>query len=365
MKKLTFSLRDTLFVVVVLVVTTMLSFVIHMYSTFNDNNIIALKMLAIMVIAAKTEGYFYGIFSAVLFPLMTNILFTYPYGAMNFSLKGYPLTFAAMFTIAFMTSTLMTKLKMHAYSAYIHEKRAKELLEQQHMMQLETEREVMRANLLRAISHDLRTPLTAISGSASALLETKFADKETAEKLTLNIREDCNWLIHMVENLLTITKINNGSNILKKTDELVEEVVAEACTRIRSTYPSAQLTVAVLEQMLIIPMDFTLIEQVLFNLIENSIKYAKADGRVEITVGTIEGSAFFEIRDHGVGIEESMLNQLFYKPIDDEDKTDNKRGMGIGLNICNSIVAAHGGEISARNAVDGGAVFTFYLPLSC
>lgn len=362
MKKFLFSIRDTLFVVIVLVITTIICRMIHSNPTINDGNIIAIKILAIMIVSAKTDGYHYGIISAIILILLENYLFTFPYSTLNFELNGYPITFAIMFIVAILTSTLMTKLKQNAYEAYLHEKKTKELMEDQQQLIIESEKEAMRGNLLRAISHDLRTPLTSISGSASALIELDEVDKTTVHKLASSIRDDSNWLIHMVENLLTITRMGDEQTLLNKTEELVEEVVAEACTRIRNNYPKAKLNVTVPDEVLLIPMDFTLIEQVLINLIENAIKYA-GNNSIDITVKKEEKFVRFEVRDHGLGLSDEILESLLtQKPIL-YGLNDNKRGMGIGLSICYSIIKAHNGEATVCNAVDGGAIFTFSLPM--
>ena len=363
MKKFSFSLKDTLFVVIVLVITTIICHVIHAYSVIDDTNIIAIKILAIMIIAAKTDGYGYGIFSAISLIFLENYFFTYPFSTINFTLSGYPITFAIMFAVAILTSTLMSNLKQNAYQAYLHEKKSKELIEEQHELMLASEREVMRGNLLRAISHDLRTPLTSILGSASALLEMEQYEKPLVNKMAYSIRDESNWLIRMVENLLTITKISDDNKTLKKTEELVEEVVAEACSRIKNSYPNANLNVTVPDELLIIPIDFTLIEQVLINLIENSIKYSGDNGNVSITVAKKENNVCFEVRDYGKGLSDTLLERIFRYSTDDNNEGDSKRGMGIGLTICYSIIKAHNGEITAKNAVDGGAIFTFYLPM--
>lgn len=348
-----FSFKDTLFVIFIYLITTLIAVFLSSYISVNDNNIITLYILAIVITCLKTNGYAHGMITAICFILQ----------ALYFKIECFPITFIIMLLIAIIISTFMTKLRQKAYEVYENEKKAKELAQSQRQIILDSERELIRSNLLRAISHDLRTPLTTISGSASAILDMDQMDKAVINRLATSIKEDSNWLIHMVENLLAITRISDSNQILNKTEELVEEVVSEACSRIKNSYPKAKLSILVPHEIILLPMDFTLIEQVLFNLIENSIKYSKDNGNVKITVSKKKDSISFEIRDCGVGLNEKILEQIFHNGMDCNNDTDNKRGMGIGLTICHSIIKAHKGEIYAENASDGGAVFTFYLPM--
>ncbi len=237
--------------------------------------------------------------------------------------------------------------------------------EQRHIM-IESEKEIMRSNLLRAISHDLRTPLTAITGASSVLLENKSdLDEATRDKLLLDIREDSQWLIRMVENLLSITRINKAAMSVKKTPQAVEEVVSESLTRVRNKYKGYHIKVKVPEELLIVPMDATLIEQVIINLLENAIKHSKEEAPIELLVTKAGENAVFTVSDHGKGIAPEEFPTLFEGYSSGKSKTaDSSRGMGIGLSICRSIIQAHGGTIDAENNMDSGAVFRFILPIT-
>jgi two-component system sensor histidine kinase KdpD len=230
---------------------------------------------------------------------------------------------------------------------------------------IEAEKEKMRSNLLRAISHDLRTPLTCISGAVSAILENgETLDEQTKEQFLLNIKQDSQWLIRMVENILSVTRINEGTSSVTKTPEAAEEIVAEAVSRIRSRFPEQTIVVKVPEELLMVPMDGTLIEQVLMNLMENAIKHAKADTEIEVKVKKHHSEAVFEVIDYGDGISDQDFPYLFesYMP-NQKRSSDSSRGLGIGLSICMSIIKAHHGKMEAVNKKDGGAVFRFILPL--
>ncbi|MEL7657354.1 MAG: ATP-binding protein, partial [Bacillota bacterium] len=244
-------------------------------------------------------------------------------------------------------------------------------LERQHLsddqrrIQIESEKEKMRSNLLRAISHDLRTPLTGILGASSAILENSSSlDKSTHDQLILNIKEGSQWLIRMVENLLSVTRINEGTMNVAKAPEAAEEIVAESISHIRKRFPERKISVKVPNDLLMVPMDGTLIEQVLINLVENAIKHSEVDSVVDVELKKENQYAIFEVGDQGEGIAEEDFPYLFesYVP-NGERSSDSSRGLGIGLSICMSIIKAHNGKLEAENKSEGGAVFRFKLPL--
>lgn len=249
-----------------------------------------------------------------------------------------------------------------AQYAMVEEKQ--QIVADRNRVSLEMEAEKLRANLLRAISHDLRTPLTSILGATSALMDAgEGLTPKARNQLYADVRDNANWLIRMVENLLSVTRITRGAAAIHKTPELAEEMLAEAVGQIRRRFPGQALTVKAPEEVLIVPMDATLVEQVIINLIENAIYHAGA-GPVEVEASMGAEEAVFHVRDHGCGIDPGRMKRLFdgYM-VQEEGATDSHRGMGLGLSICASIVRAHGGTILAENAPDGGAIFSFTLPL--
>lgn len=239
------------------------------------------------------------------------------------------------------------------------------LSDDQHKILIETEKEKMRSNLLRAISHDLRTPLTGILGSCSTILEGgNQLSKETHDKLLYNIKEDSQWLIRMVENLLSVTRINEGTMNVSKSSEAAEEIIAEAISRIRKRFPNSAISVKVPDELLLVPMDGTLIEQVLINLLENAIKHSPENSNIEVVLKKIRQFAVFEVIDNGSGVAEEDFPYLFENFVHNWKRSpDSTRGMGIGLSICMSIIKAHNGKLEAFNKKTGGAVFRFSLPL--
>lgn len=267
-------------------------------------------------------------------------------------MAGYPITFVAMFSISSITSAITSNMKTQA-----------RVLAEREKMLMEAEKEKMRANLLRAISHDLRTPLTSIIGSSTVYLENGSSLPEVEKNaLVRHILEDSNWLLNMVENLLSVTRINNETAKVTKTSEPVEEVLSEAMIRLKKRLPDANIHVRVPEEFLMVPMDAVLIEQVLINLLENAVVHAESTEPIECYVESLSDYAVFHVRDYGVGIPPEKLATIF----DGSSSTtstspDGRKGMGIGLSICKTIILAHGGEIKAINHTRG-AEFYFTLP---
>lgn len=224
--------------------------------------------------------------------------------------------------------------------------------------------EQLRANLLRAISHDLRTPLTSISGNASNLLAmgTEF-DEETKRQLYTDIYEDSMWLINLVENLLSITRLVEGRLNLNITEDLMEDVIAEALLHVNKKSAEHHITVENEEELILAKMDSRLIVQVIINIVNNAIEYTPKGSNISIHVKKREGMVCVSIADDGNGISDEAKTRVFDMFYSGENKiADSRRSCGIGLSLCRSIINAHGGEITVSDNSPRGAVFTFTLP---
>ena len=315
-------------------------------------NIAQVFTLAVFLVARFTDGYLYGLFSAIYGVAAVNFLFTYPFFALNFTMTGYPITFVAMFSISGITSALTSHMKKQARLLSEHDK-----------VLMEAEKEKMRANLLRAISHDLRTPLTSIIGSGTVYLENEKSLSDPQKRdLVSHILEDAHWLLNMVENLLSVTRINNETAKVTKTSEPIEEVLSESVQRLRKRIPGIRVRVQVPEEFLMIPMDAVLIEQVLINLVENAVTHSESKEPVEISADDLGDKVIFRVRDFGIGIPEEKTETIFDgSSSTPSTSSDGRRGMGIGLSICKAIISAHGGNIGIKNH-DRGAEFYFTLP---
>ncbi len=235
------------------------------------------------------------------------------------------------------------------------------LADRQQQVRMERERERMRADFLRGMSHDIRSPLTGIMSACSTLLQSDGQlAPEVRTRLLTSIHEESEWLLHMVENLLSVTRVNPSSAPVRKSPELAEDLLGEIAARCARRFPRMRVRVSTPGEPLVVPMDTTLIIQVLMNLVENAVKYSGSDS-VELCVDRQGAFACFSVRDYGVGLSARTMEGLF-SPTEHSDQ-EAGHGLGIGLSICQSIIHAHGGVISGENCPDAGAVFTFTLPM--
>lgn len=240
-----------------------------------------------------------------------------------------------------------------------------ELYQIQQTSKMEIEKERLRNNLLRAISHDLRTPLTTICGSTDTLLNNNsYLDNNMKRELLQNIYNDSQWLINLVENLLSVSRIDDGNIKLNKRTEVVEEIVAEALTHLDRRSKEHEIILNLPDELIEIKVDAKLIEQVLINIINNAIKYTQKDSKIALDVTKEVKKVNFIISDNGRGIDESDIPHIFDMFYTASKKSDSERGLGLGLSLCKSIINAHSGEIGAKNNKEGGATFYFYIPLN-
>lgn len=309
-------------------------------------------LLAVIIISRYTVKYIYGIASSLISVILINFFFVYPYWRINFNISGYPMNFFVMVAVSVFICTMTSSLTRQA-----------DMIQERERQISEIEIEKMRANLLRAISHDLRTPLTGIIGNSSLILENgNLLSEEEKKEIITNIYEDSNWLLNMVENLLTITRIKGDNLSITTNEESVEEVIAEALQRIKKRYPDSKVEAKIPEELILLPMDAILIEQVTINLIGNAIEHSDSSKPIELIVRDTPHAVVFTVRDYGAGIAPEKLDMLFDGvAYSGSHVSDAYKGMGIGLSICKTIITAHHGTIIGRNH-GGGAEFIFTLP---
>lgn len=301
----------------------------------------ALFVLAVDLVALVTDGYAYGIAASLISVLALNYAFTAPYFLFDWISAQNVVSAGIMLAVTIITSTLTTQRK------------------RQSQAQAEAAREAMRANLLRAISHDLRTPLTAIYGSCSAIIENyDRLPKEQQLRLLGEMRGEADWLIRMVENLLSVTRIDGGRVRIAKTPTVVEELLDSVLLMFRKRYPDQAVDVELPDEFLSVPMDAVLIQQVLINLLENAVQHAEGMTHLWLRAQCRSGGVEFQVADDGCGIPKERLATLFDGR---GDGSDDRRHMGIGLSVCATIVRTHGGTIEAQNRPGGGAEFRFWL----
>ena len=224
--------------------------------------------------------------------------------------------------------------------------------------------EQLRANLLRSISHDLRTPLTSISGNASNLISNgNVIDNATKTQIYEDIYSDSLWLINLVENLLAVTRLEEGRMNINLTTELVGDVIAEALKHIHTKSEKQQITVIQQDDLLLAKMDARLIVQVLINLLDNAVKYTPSDSQITITAKRNGEMVCVSVADNGHGIPDEQKSRVFDMFYTGSNKiADSRRSIGLGLSLCKSIINAHGGEITVTDNTPHGAIFTFTLP---
>ena len=344
-----YALNECLFSVVVLIGIYLLN---HWVQDFYQTQVLIpmISVLGVFLISWKTQGYFWGIISSLISVLLVNYAFTYPFYAIDLISPQCVFSAGVMLIVSIMTGILTTQLKT------------------QEKIKAETEKERMRANLLRAVSHDLRTPLTSIYGASSVILENYDSlSKEKQTKLLAEIQEDSEWLIRMVENLLSITRIDGEDDKVhvKKTDTVLEELIDAVMVKFYARYPQQNVEITLPDEFISIPMDAMLIQQVFMNILDNAIHHAKGMTRIELEVKCEQDDVVFCIRDDGCGIPQERIKHLFkgYFSESHEISDGSRNNMGIGLSVCSAIIKAHNGEIWAENHENGGASFCFRLKM--
>ena len=346
MKKHKHFLSDGLFMLgTLLAVFTVNLFLQSRFQTYTMTPMIF--VLGVFLVSWRTQGYFWGITGSLISVLAVNWAFTYPYWAFDLISPECISSAVVMLLVAIMTGTLTTRLK------------------QQEKLKAEAETERMRGNLLRAVSHDLRTPLTSIYGACSVMIEN-FEDlpREKHRRMLSDVRSDAQWLTRMVENLLSVTRVDADKVRLTKQPTVLDELIDALLVKFRKHYPDQQVLVQLPEDFPVIPMDAMLIEQVLMNLLENAVFHAHGMEHLWLRVEAKNGKARFTVEDDGCGIPAEKLDRLFTGLLESEAPTDSSRSsMGIGLSVCRTIVKAHGSDISAKNRPEGGAVFRFTLDM--
>ena len=339
-------LRDGCITLVTLAVV--FASVILMQQFFKVDRLIPmLFVLGVFIVSHSTDGYLWGIVASLIGVLLVNYAFMFPYYAIDLLSPVNMVTAIGMLLVSVMTSTLTTKLSIQQ-----QEKAA-------------VERERLRANLLRAISHDLRTPLTSIYGSCSAIIENFDSIPREKQMLLLkDMQTDAQWLNRMVENLLSVTRVDADKVRLSKHSTVLEELIDALLVKFHKHYPDQSVQIAIPEEFVSIPMDPVLIEQVLMNLLENAVFHARGMRNLWLRVDVRNKHAVFYVEDDGCGIPEEKMAYLFTGLLDSEAPVDSTRSnMGIGLSVCRTIIKAHGSELKAGNRPGGGAVFSFALEM--
>ena len=382
---------------------------------FTDANIIMVYLLGLLTVSISTAHRAFSLIWAVVSVLLFDLLFTTPRFTFYAYGTGYPVTFLVMFAAAFLISTLAIRLKRNARQSAQTARRVSVVLEtdrqlstakseeeilsvlavhdspldaseesmlssvvgecslalenarnarekEESMVLAENER--LRANLLRAVSHDLRTPLTSIMGNADNLLTSgENMDRSTQCQLYNDIYTDAQWLTGMVENLLSASRMEDGSLKLNMNTELIDDMIAEAVRHMGRRLDGFRLNVFKSKSLLFVHADARLIVQVIINLLDNAIKYAPAGTGIEIDTREEHGNVLVRIADEGPGIPDDQKPHVFDLFYSGNNLTgDSRRGLGLGLALCQSIMKAHSSAITVHDNMPHGAVFELTFP---
>ncbi|HVV17221.1 MAG TPA: DUF4118 domain-containing protein [Polyangia bacterium] len=309
-------------------------------------DIVMLYLLTIMV-AASVFGRGPALVASTLSVLAYDFFFIPPFFTFVVDDQRHLLTFAMMFIVGLLFSGLTQRVRRH-------EQRATEAL-------LRARTEEMRSALLSAVSHDLRTPLAAITGAATTLREQSQAatDTERADLLE-TICEEADRLERLVRNLLDMTRLESGALVVRRDWVPLEEIIGAALTRLEAELAERPVRTDVPGDLPLVSVDAILVEQLFVNLLENAAKYTPSGSPIDVTARVSDRSFVVEVADRGPGLppgSETRVFEKFYR-----GQQVERRGAGLGLAICRGIAQAHGGEIVAENRPGGGVVFRVILP---
>jgi len=320
----------------------------------NDLNFLIIYILGILITAVFTHGYVYSLSLSVLSVFGYNFFFTVPRYTFHFNDKSYIVTFILMLIVGVFISTVTYQLKRRlAQINALNEEKAR--------LKSEAEKEQMKATLLRSISHDLRTPLTTMKNGAEVLLNNQMIEESDRQEILSSIVSKADWTIRLVENLLSLSRIEQENLTVKKKPEALEEIIPQAVRTIHGALGNRKIHYDMPAELLLVPMDATLIIQTISNILGNAVKHTAENGNITIKVWNAGHNSVFRISNDGAPIREEDLPHIFdayYKGGD----SMQENGVGLGLSICKLIITAHGGKITARN-LEQGVVFEFMLPM--
>lgn len=239
------------------------------------------------------------------------------------------------------------------------------LAREQEKSRIEIEHERLRSNLLRSISHDLRSPLASIAGSSSTLLyDWKNLNNKSRSDLLENIQQDVTWLTQLFENLLSLAKVEGSMFVMNTERELVDDIVVGSLNKLSSRCAEHTVKIDLPDEPIFVPVDVGLVQQVLINLIDNALRYTPKGSTITVTVRT-RGKRWieFSVADNGQGIPVEFHSKIFDRFFTLKNNEDQRRGLGLGLSICKSIAEIHQGTMKLKKSISGGAEFVFTLPL--
>lgn len=318
---------------------------------FPEEAIIIIFVLGVLLTAIATEGRAYSMAASLVALLTFNYFIVEPRYSLRAWGPSYPETFVVMFAVALIASHLVAQQREGARALM--------------RASLVAQHEQLRADLLRSVSHDLRTPLTAISGKADLLAtEGELLDAETRRKTASDIHDEAEWLTEVVENILSMTRLEDGAVTLNMQPEAVEDVVAAALEHVLRDTGHHVVRVEAPDELVIAQMDARVVSRVIMNLVNNALAYTPAGCHITISWERDGQWARITVADDGPGIPENERERVF-EPFytSATGSSDGHRGIGLGLPLSKAIVEAHGGTIDVLSVEPHGAAFTFTLPI--
>ncbi len=345
-KRIVFNL---LMVLVILTIEIVIGFLFRILG-LGEIHIFTIYVVGIIVTAQLTASRLCSVLS-VLGIFIFNFFFAEPVYSFKAYYIGYPFTFIILLLTALMLGEMTAKSKQ----------RAKALEE----TTLRIQNEKLRSNLLRSISHDLRTPLTGILGNAALL--SQQGEKMSPEKrkaFSEDIWADSIHLIDMVENLLAITKMDEVKHSIKMQPELLDEILLDVVERERKLHPTYEILLEPATEMQVVKCNAQLMTQVMSNLLENAVKFSPEHTKVDVRSYSVNERVYIEVADEGKGIPDAIKEDVFTIFFTtSEESGDRKKGFGIGLALCREIIETHGGKIEIKDAEPHGTIVRFFLPL--
>ena len=297
--------------IAIMAVATFLSFFLQSYG-IRKENILMIYIVGVLVITVTTTGYLYGMMASVCSVLLFNYFFTVPVHTFAMTDQNDVVRLVFFLITGFISASIM--VRFHNQVRIAEETRA------------QMEREKLKSNMLRSISHDFRTPLTGIMGAAGLLKEADELDAGVRKELAGEIQEQSVWLMRLMENILNMTKLESEEFEIRKNQEVVDDLIYEAVSHIIG------------------------------------LREKRRFGWICIEARYDAGKVWISVEDDGDGIQEDLKENIFDEFVTRSDeKGDRQRGIGLGLAICKAVVNAHGGNICAENRKEGGARFMFWL----
>ena len=333
--------------IAIMAVATFLSFFLQSYG-IRKENILMIYIVGVLVITVTTTGYLYGMMASVCSVLLFNYFFTVPVHTFAMTDQNDVVRLVFFLITGFISASIM--VRFHNQVRIAEETRA------------QMEREKLKSNMLRSISHDFRTPLTGIMGAAGLLKEADELDAGVRKELAGEIQEQSVWLMRLMENILNMTKLESEEFEIRKNQEVVDDLIYEAVSHIIGLREKRRFEIKLPSELIVVNVDGKLMVQVLVNLLDNAMKHTGENGWICIEARYDAGKVWISVEDDGDGIQEDLKENIFDEFVTRSDeKGDRQRGIGLGLAICKAVVNAHGGNICAENRKEGGARFMFWL----